>query len=293
MISDLHTHSDTSPDNVQTIREIYEAAVRKGLEYICITNHHEFVPQSVKEGYVLDSEKIRRYKEDFKILPRNGKISVFFGTEIGYCEDRERDIREFIKAHQFDFVIGSVHWVDDFHIPDSRTRFKLEDKPELQKEVIEKYFSKLKKAISSGLFDVIGHIDVYKKVIPEPPFEDLKCKEFSKRKLLHSKGTGGRFLFEDQWKEVADLLVEYKVGFEINTSYKNYFGEKPVPSIYPSQEIIKLFLERGVKIITTGSDGHSPDRIGDQIDLVEEMLRRFGVKKICYFKNRKVNFVKL
>lgn len=271
MIADLHTHSDTSPDNVQTIREIYEAAVKKGLEYVCITNHHEFVPQSVKEGYVLDPEKIRRYKEDFKILPKNGKISIFFGTEIGYCPDREKDIRNFIKAHQFDFVIGSVHWTDDFHLPDSRTRFELEGKPELQKEVIRKYFVKLKKAISSELFDVIGHIDVYKKVIPEPPFEDMK----------------------NQWKEVADLLVKHKVGFEINTSYKNYFGENPVPSIYPSQEIIKLFLERGVNIITTGSDGHSPERIGDQIDAVEEMLGGFGVKKICYFKERKAYFVKL
>ena len=271
MISDLHTHSDTSPDNVQTIREIYEAAVKKGLEYICITNHHEFVSQSVKEGYVLDTEKIRRYKEDFKILPKNRKIQIFFGTEIGYCEDREKETRDFIKAHNFDFVIGSVHWVDQFHVPDSRTRWELKDKPELQREVIEKYFIQVKKAISSGLFDVIGHIDVYKKVIPEPSFETLK----------------------GQWTEVADLLVKSKVGFEVNTSYKNYFGEKPVPSIYPSREIIELFLERGVKIITIGSDGHSPDRIGDQIDLVEEMLRGLGVQEICYFKNRKVNFVRL
>lgn len=271
MISDLHLHSDTSPDNVQTIREIYEAAVKRGLEYICITNHHEFVLQSVKEGFVLDPEKMRRYKEDFKILPKNGKISVFFGTEIDYCEGRERDIENFIKAHQFDFVIGSVHWIDDFHLSDSRTRFELEGKPELQQEVIGKYFAKLKKAISSGLFDVIGHIDIYKKVIPEPPFEDLK----------------------NQWKEVADLLAKYKVGFEINTSYKNYFREKPVPSVYPNPEIINLFLERGVRIITLGSDGHSPDRIGDQIDLVEEMLRGLGVREICYFRKRKVNFVKL
>lgn len=271
MIADLHTHSDTSPDNVQAIREIYEAAVKKRLEYVCITNHHEFVPQSVKEGYVLDPEKIKRYKEDFKILPKNGKLSVFFGTEIDYCEDREKDIRDFIKAHNFDFVISSVHWVDKFHLSDSHTRFELEGRPELQREVIGKYFAKLKKAISSGLFDVIGHIDIYKKVIPEPPFGEVKR----------------------EWAEIADLLVRHKVGFEINTSYKNYFGEKPVPSIYPSQEIIKLFLDRGIEIITTGSDGHVPERIGDQIDLVEEVLREFGVQKICYFQKRKVKFVRL
>ncbi len=271
MILDFHLHSNTSPDNKLEIDQIYIAAVKKGLKYICITNHHEFIENLVTLGFTLEEIKIKKYLDDFSNLKLNPDTKIFFGTEIGYWKDKEEEIKKFINSVNFDYVLGSVHGLPGVELSDSNSRFKIENKPELQKQIVEDYFVKLKKAIESKLFDIIGHIDIFKKIMPEPDFITLK----------------------DKWNEIADLLIKHDLGFEINTSYTNYFGEQPDLAVYPSLDVIKLFVEKGVKKITIGSDTHVIEQIGKQIEMVEELLRNLGVKQICYFKERTPVFVDL
>ena len=38
-LADYHTHSATSPDGQLTVSELAEAAVRAGLDEICVTDH--------------------------------------------------------------------------------------------------------------------------------------------------------------------------------------------------------------------------------------------------------------
>ena len=38
-LADYHTHSDCSPDGRETIARMAEAAVARGLDEICITDH--------------------------------------------------------------------------------------------------------------------------------------------------------------------------------------------------------------------------------------------------------------
>lgn len=42
-LADYHTHSDCSPDGRETIARMAEAAVARGLDEICITDHVETV----------------------------------------------------------------------------------------------------------------------------------------------------------------------------------------------------------------------------------------------------------
>jgi histidinol-phosphatase (PHP family) len=271
MILDFHIHSNTSPDNKLEIDQIYAAAVEKNLKYVCITNHHEFIARLSDLGFTLDEIKIKKYLDHFSNLKLNSATKIFFGTEIGYWENKEEEIKQFINSVKFDFVIGSVHGLGEIELSNSKSRFKIKNQPELQQQIVEDYFVKLKNAIKSQLFDVIGHIDIFKKIMPEPDFDTLKIK----------------------WEEIADLLVQHDIGFEINTSYKNYFGEKPELAIYPNKEIVKLFVEKGVKKITIGSDTHAIEQVGNQIEKVEEFLKSLDVKQICYFKERNSVFVDL
>ena len=119
------------------------------------------------------------------------------------------------------------------------------------------YFRLLKKAIKTGLFDVIGHIDIFKKTLPETRFENLR----------------------PEWKEVADLMVKHKTGFEINT------GRGRIT--FPSEELITLLKKTGVETVTIGSDAHRTEQVGIGIEDAEEMLLKRGINRIYIFNKRK------
>lgn len=260
MLIDFHIHSNTSIDSDMTVKEIYERAAELGIKNICITNHHE--PYEIKEGdfrQSLTKEKLDRYKKDVKEVQKDVKVNVSLGIEFGYAEGADDEIRQFLKKNRFDFVLGSLHHINGWHIGNPKTREKLKDKD--PQELYAEYFRCLKKAIKTRLFDVMSHIDLYKRVVPEPDFETVR----------------------KEWEKVAELLVQNNVGFEINTSYA-----KIVPDgTYPSVQIIKLMLEKGVKLITIGSDAHKAEYIGSGIEKVEAMLKSIGVEKIYRFEKRK------
>lgn len=253
---DFHIHSDTSRDNKNRIREIYKKAEEKGLGCICITNHHEFNDTSgyeltLSEGQIQDCRK--------EISELHGKTKVLFGVEMGYDESSEGSIRSFLHKNEFDFVIGSVHFVEGYLLSDTRNRGKFSP------AALDEYFRLLKKAIAFGEFDVIGHIDIFVKTMEHPDFEVLK----------------------PQWAEVADLLLKHTTGFEINTSR----DLQVAGGFYPHPKVIEFFIRKGVRTITYGSDSHSYDRIGHNYGKVTALLKSLGINRLCMFNRRKPSFV--
>ena len=59
-----------------------------------------------------------------------------------YVPEHEQSIREFIETYPWDYVIGSVHWLDEwgFDIPDMADEWDKRD----TYEVYNRYFSDLK-----------------------------------------------------------------------------------------------------------------------------------------------------
>ena len=47
---------------------------------------------------------------------------VKFGIEIDFFPGKEKEIKEFIDRYPFDYVIGSVHWIDQWGIDLSEIR---------------------------------------------------------------------------------------------------------------------------------------------------------------------------
>ncbi|MBU2560895.1 MAG: histidinol-phosphatase HisJ family protein [Nanoarchaeota archaeon] len=264
---DFHIHSDTSSDNKMKISDIYEAAAAKGIKHICITNHHE--PSETKNGDYKQSmtdEELENTNRQIAELGKDGRLKIYFGVEMSYTEEEEDYIREYLAHNGFDFVLGSIHYTNGLIVSDSKNREKMKGMDHAK--VREEYFRLLKRAIKTRLFDVMSHLDIYQRIMDETPFEETK----------------------KDWEEVARLMVENNVGFEINTSkskpYANAGVIKPW-STYPSKEIIKLLVERGVKKITVGSDAHELEEIGQQLDGAIEFLKSLGVKEIYRFEKRK------
>ncbi len=254
---DYHIHSDTSSDNKIKPKEIYEEAEKKGIKDVCVTCHHE--PSEVMKNEFkqsLTKEKLDAIRKDVSELNKKGTVKMHLGVEMSYTEAEEEYIRQYLKENKFDFVLGSIHYVLGIKIAEVKNRDKVKDPDALMKE----YFRLLKKAISSRLFDVIAHIDICKLMVPEPN---------------HAVWTA-------EWKDVARLLHDNHVGFELNTSHVKY---KP-GDIYPSQNILNILTGEKEQVITLGSDAHKPEDIGRMLNEAEIMLKQLGVKNIYKFEHR-------
>ena len=252
---DFHIHSNTSTDTKNEVGEIIRTAANKGLQHICITNHYE--PLEVKKGFMKQSfsqEELQRCRDQIASVDYPG-LEVSLGVELSYTQAEEEDIQKFLEKNEFDYVLGTIHYVSNMPISNWGNRGKFPP------EAIDEYFDSLKNAIKLEKFDMMAHLDIYKRCLEPYSLQEL----------------------QNQWKEVAELLIKHNTGFEINTS--RGFDEEG--EFYPSRETVEFIINCGVKKITIGSDSHTYDRIGENYNMATQFLKSLGINEIYYFKERK------
>ncbi len=102
---DLHMHTDAT-DGRNTIREMAEAGLARGYEYIAITDHSKNLAMTngLDDQRALDH--VRRIRDvDVEL---EGRIRVFPGIEVDILADGSVDLSNEVLA-QMDVVIASVH----------------------------------------------------------------------------------------------------------------------------------------------------------------------------------------
>jgi len=268
---DYHTHTNYTTDATGTVKDYCEAAEKLGIKEIAFTNHLNFAKfESIPELkgseapiVTIKLEQIPKYFEEIEEARKQFNIKIKFGMEIDYFEIFEPKIRKLINDYPFDFILGAVHFIDGFCISESGSANKFfQGRDVLQ--IYIKYFSKLKKAIDSQLFDVMSHPDIVRRFAvnySKIPFEKYK----------------------KQVEDVVNSLTDNKIGIELNT----YGYIHPVQDSYPSIEFLRLCKECGVKVVTIGSDAYSPSRLGDRLKEGIEKLKGVGYDRICLFNQRK------
>lgn len=102
---DVHMHTDAT-DGKNTIREMAEAAVARGYEYIAITDH----TKNLAMTFGLDDERALEHMQRIREVGREmeGRIRIFTGIEVDILHDGELDLSDEVLA-QIDVVIASVH----------------------------------------------------------------------------------------------------------------------------------------------------------------------------------------
>jgi DNA polymerase (family 10) len=102
---DLHMHTNAS-DGHNTIREMAEAAINVGFEYIAITDHSKNLAMTNGLDEKRALEHIQRIREVDTQM--EGRIRVFAGIEVDILGDGVLDLDDEVLA-QMDVVIASVH----------------------------------------------------------------------------------------------------------------------------------------------------------------------------------------
>lgn len=277
---DCHTHTQFSVDSDADISEMIEKACLLGLAAYAVTDHCE-CNRWYSEDHYPDEDTYRYYDfgTDFENSVSavtslkekySGRFNLICGVEMGQAT-HDFDIAEkIVSDSRVDFVIGSMH-----QLPKTEDFAFIEyDKMSRQDiyGLAERYFLEINKLCKWGKFDVLGHLTYI---------------------LRYINGTAGINLDINPFDEViADslkTLIEKGKGIEINTSgLRQKYG-----NVFPSLKYVKLFRELGGEILSIGSDAHTVADLGSGITEGAKVALEAGFKYLCYFKERKPNFLKI
>lgn len=267
MLIDYHTHLERGPYSLEYLQTFVDTARKRGIAEICFTEHGHFFHESCK---LLNNDWSlsipRRHVADYIQLVKLAKdmgLPVKLGLEMDFIPETKVQTAHFLASHPFDFVLGSVHWIDGFGFdnPEWLSEWHTRSVDELYR----RYFALLREAVQSKMFDAIAHPDVIKIFGHRPSFS-----------------------LQDEYTQVADTLADNSVCLEVSTAG----WRKPVNEIYPHLDFLKTCLDRGVNI-TLASDAHEPDHVGYDFDRAVLLLRGLGLKQLATFADRQIKMVEL
>lgn len=246
---DLHMHTGYC-DGKDTPEDMILSAIDKGLDTVGISGHsYTFFDTS----YCMQKEDIPRYIAELRYLRAKyfDRIHVLCGVEQDYYSDSPTD--------EFDYVIGSVHYVKvgDEYIPVDESSEILKNAADRylggdMYALCELYFDTVADVVEKTGCDIIGHLDLISKFIEREELFDPDDPRYVKA-----------------WKAAVDRLVTYDVPFEINTGAISR-GYRTQP--YPSKEMIAYIKAKGGRLILS-SDAHSKENIAYKFDEYEPLLK--------------------
>ena len=243
-----------------------DAALRRGLRALAVTDHAPLLlasgvddpapgmhmPASAWNGYLAEAAALQARLA--------GRLELLVGVEADYIPGREAAYRALLADRRLDVVLGSVHYVDGFHVYD-RTRWSSNADVNA---AYARYHEMVRAAAGTGLFDVMAHIDAMKARAPRPPSAP-----------------------EREWDATVAALRAADVAVEINTS-----GYRKVDEPFPAWGLIERLHAAGVPL-TFGSDAHRPDEVHHAWATVHAGLTQRGIDALAIVRGRRREMVPL
>ena len=156
MRADCHMHTYFSGDSEAKPEDMVLAAIDKGLEAICFTDHEDIDYFCDDIEFVFDPEtyfkELGALKEKYK-----EKLDIRIGVEFGLQPHLAKKAKAFTAANPYDFVIGSMHVVGgkDPYYPEF---FEGISDEEAYRMALQETIADIR-AVAD--FDVLGHCLLY------------------------------------------------------------------------------------------------------------------------------------
>jgi histidinol-phosphatase (PHP family) len=261
---DAHLHTDLSPD-ADVPLDAYAALARaRNVAELAITDHLDFEPGAPAYGYAEFERRERVVREAAERW--EGRPAIRLGVEVTYQAHYEAEIREHLRVHHYDYVIGSIHVAWEHPLARATTAAAW-TRSRTVEEAGEWYWAEVLGAIRSGLFDTLGHLDVIKRWLV--PYY-------------------GPFEFEahaDIYDTVLRALVETGTALEVNSSGMRTDIPGPFPhpgEPYPPAAVVARFRDLGGTRVVAGSDAHRVASFAGALPEAYAVLREAGFERLAF-----------
>jgi histidinol-phosphatase (PHP family) len=262
-LCDYHTHTRFSFDGdpAATHDAMCRRALEVGLSDIAFTDHCDVNAEA--EGlydtpYDADAAfaAMMEVKEKYK-----GRLNVVCGIELGNPHQYPAEARAVLDAHPYDFVIGSLHNLRD--VPDFYF-MKFEDMGEgLIRRLFDRALDETLEAAQFEGITTVGHITYMHRYVTQ---------------------AGKSFCFKPYYEKLTHLyrtMILRDVALELNVSTL----WKGLGIAMPTMELLKLYKDCGGKLITVGTDSHSPQTLGKALRKGYAILETVGFHEVVTVEN--------
>jgi histidinol-phosphatase (PHP family) len=244
-LPDYHTHTARCGHASGDPSEYVARGRALGLTGIGIADHLPLLPEPDPELSMAVCD-LGDYVAEVQALKAADPGYVLLGIEADYRPQTVTEVRALLDGHPFDYVIGSVHHLGAWGFDDPRQMDEY-DKRDIDDVWVE-YFELVGDAAESGLFTILGHLDLVKKFGYRPT-----------RTL------------DIELDRLVERIARTGVLVEINTAGLH----RPVGEAYPTLDILRRLYDAGVPV-TFGSDAHRPEEVGRDFDQAVELALAAG-----------------
>jgi histidinol-phosphatase (PHP family) len=266
MLTDYHVHLRPDEDGASAERAFTaensaryrEAARAAGIEELGVSEHVYRFRQALdiwRHPYWEEqaTDDLDAYCEFV------GSSGLRMGIEADFVPGGEERTEELLSGRDFDYVIGSVHFISNRAV--DHPGWDVWEERDDPDQVWRRYFETLAAAARSGLFDILAHPDLVKVWGRGRPLPEGDLRRF--------------------YEPAVEAIAESGIAVEVSTAGLR----KPVAEIYPAPALGRMCAEAGAAF-SLSSDAHEPDQVGYAYDRARELLRELDVSEICVFERR-------
>ncbi len=270
MLTDYHLHlrpdeEGTTFDRFFTTENVDRyraAAAERGIEELGVSEHvYRFRQALDLWRHPLWLENANDDLDEYCEFVRG--TSLRLGVECDFVPGAEGRTAAMLEARDFDYVVGSVHFVGDGDAAVDHDGFDVWAAPDASaEEVWTRYFEHFDRCARSGLFDILAHPDLVKVWGRDRPLPEGDLRRF--------------------YEPAVEAIVAGGSAVELSTAGLR----KPVGELYPARDFAALVVEAGVPFALS-SDAHLPEQIGFRYDDALAFLDDLGVGEIAVFEGRR------
>lgn len=256
----FHTHT-TYCDGKESVESMIQAALAKDFTRLGFSGHcfNDFRPGD-QEVWCMSPEGTQKYMAEVRAMAEKykDKIEILCGVEQDFCAST--------SIEGFDYVIGSVHYVEK-----DGMYYCVDESPEVLEQAIKegvggdpyaltkRFFEQEAEVVQKTNATFIGHFDLVTKFNEGNRFFDPMDKRYRDAALT-----------------AMDALIKTGRPFEINTGAM-YRGLRKEP--YPSVQLLKDLYERKGDILLS-SDSHDGASLGFAFDEIAKLVKEIGFRGV-------------
>lgn len=257
-ITSYHNHTNWS-DGSPTVAGQIQAARALGLAELGISDHYTLRPDGVQTEWSMDLSLLEDYVSQIRQAAAEcGDLKVRLGVEADFFPETVSALKERLEPFPWDYIIGSVHYSNEFPIDSSAADWAALSDAE-RNERWRIYWERIRQLAESRVFDFVGHIDLPKKYGYRPT-EDMSALETAALEAIAA----------------ADMAIE------INTAGWSL----PAQEAYPSLPLLKQARALNIPLLIN-ADAHFPEFLTRHFQRARELAREAGYAELVRYERRR------